>query len=56
MFSLENKKILVTGGTGSMGRTFVDRALDFEDTVALLKKHHLMSEDVNLQNRRELLR
>lgn len=34
----------------------VDRVLDFEDTVALLKKHHLMSEDVNLQNGRELLR
>ena len=34
----------------------VDRVLDFEDTVALLKKHHLMSEDVNLQNGLELLR
>lgn len=34
----------------------VDRVLDFEDTVALLKKHRLMSEDVNLQNGRELLR
>ena len=34
----------------------VDRVLDFEGTVALLKKHHLVSEDVNLQNGRELLR
>ena len=30
MFSLENKKILVTGGTGSMGRTFVHRVLSGE--------------------------
>lgn len=30
MFSLENKTILVTGGTGSMGRTFVHRILSNE--------------------------
>jgi len=33
-----------------------DRVLDFKDTVAFLKKHRLMSADVNLQNGRELLR
>lgn len=30
MFSLENKRILVTGGTGSMGQTFVRRVLSGE--------------------------
>ena len=30
MFSLENKRILVTGGTGSMGKTFVRRVLSGE--------------------------
>lgn len=30
MFSLENKNILVTGGTGSMGKTFVHRVLSGE--------------------------
>jgi UDP-glucose 4-epimerase len=30
MFSLDNKTILVTGGTGSMGRTFVHRVLSGE--------------------------
>lgn len=30
MFSLENKKILVTGGTGSMGKSFVHRLLSGE--------------------------
>lgn len=33
-----------------------DRVLDLEDTVDLLKKHDLMSEDVNLQKDHELLR
>ena len=30
MFNLKNKRILVTGGTGSMGRTFVHRVLSCE--------------------------
>ena len=30
MFTLQNKRILVTGGTGSMGRTFVHRVLSGE--------------------------
>lgn len=33
-----------------------DRVLNFDDTVSLLKKHRLLSEDVDLRNGRELLR
>ncbi|MFZ5447621.1 MAG: polysaccharide biosynthesis protein [Thermodesulfobacteriota bacterium] len=33
-----------------------DRVLDLEGTIALLKKHHLMIEDVDLNQERELLR
>ena len=47
----EQKKNILTKEFSS-----ADRVLDFEGTVALLKKHRLMSADVNLQNGQELLR
>ena len=33
-----------------------DSVLDLEETIELLKKHHLMVEDVEISNREELLR
>ena len=43
MFSAKNKKILVTGGTGSMGRTFVHRILS--DEVEMPQKIIVFSRD-----------
>ncbi len=33
-----------------------DSVLDLKETIELLKKHHLMMEDVEISNREELLR
>lgn len=43
MFTLENRSILVTGGTGSMGRTFVNRVLSGE--LGLPRKVIVFSRD-----------
>jgi FlaA1/EpsC-like NDP-sugar epimerase len=48
MFSLDNKTVLVTGGTGSMGRTFVHRVLSGE--LGTPKKVIVFSRDETKQH------
>ena len=35
MSSLKNKRILITGGTGSFGKAFVSRILDLEPNIEI---------------------
>ena len=53
MFNLGNKKILVTGGTGSMGKTFVKRVLSGE--LGIPKKIIVFSRDETKQHNMRML-
>ena len=52
MFSFENKKVLVTGGTGSMGRTFIHRILSGElgtpEKIIILSRDEAKQHDMRM--------